>query len=129
MKPAVIILLAEDEKLIQAMLEEALCEAGFSVVTADDGNSALAIVNARHGELAGLVSDVRLGSGPDGWQVARHARELRPDLAVIYMTGDSAVDWAANGVPKSVLVQKPFAPAQVVTALATLLNEIDSQPC
>jgi len=39
------------------------------------------------------------------------------------MTGDSAKNWAAQGVPDSVLLQKPFVHAQLVTALTTLLNE------
>jgi hypothetical protein len=38
------------------------------------------------------------------------------------MTGDSAADWTAEGVPNSILVQKPFAFTQVVTAISTLLN-------
>ena len=39
------------------------------------------------------------------------------------MSGDSADQWPSKGVPKSVMISKPFVLAQVVTALATLLNE------
>jgi hypothetical protein len=42
------------------------------------------------------------------------------------MTGLYAEDWAAQGVPKSLLVQKPFAPAQIITGIATLLNASSS---
>jgi hypothetical protein len=38
------------------------------------------------------------------------------------MSGDSAGDWAANGVPNSIMLNKPFAPAQLVTAVSQLLN-------
>jgi hypothetical protein len=38
------------------------------------------------------------------------------------MTGAAAADWSANGVPKSILLNKPFAPAQIVTAVSQLLN-------
>ena len=58
----------------------------------------------------------------DGWDVARHAREGKPDMPVVYMTGDSADEWASKGVPNSILLTKPFAPAQLVTAVAQLLN-------
>lgn len=126
--PQVIILLAEDEALIQAMVTEVLEDAGFAVVPVSDGTEAISRLDAEHQNLAGLISDIRLGSGPNGWEIARHARELRPDLPVVYMTADSGAEWAANGVPKSVLVQKPFAPAQIVTAIATLINEAGSQP-
>jgi hypothetical protein len=38
------------------------------------------------------------------------------------MSGDSASGWAANGVPNSHMIQKPFATAQVVTAISQLIN-------
>ena len=104
----------------------ALEEGGFEVVVAGSGIEALSALDEMAERLAGLVTDIRLGSGPDGWEVARHGRELRPDLPVVYMTGDSAADWAVKGVPKSVLLQKPFAPAQLITAISTLMNERDS---
>jgi DNA-binding response OmpR family regulator len=57
-----------------------------------------------------------------GWQVAKQARELDPTFPIVYMTGASANDWPSHGVPNSVLLEKPFAPAQLVTAVAQLLN-------
>jgi hypothetical protein len=54
--------------------------------------------------------------------VARHAREVNQDLPVVYVTGFHVEDWASQGVPKSMLVQKPFAPAQIITAISSLLN-------
>jgi hypothetical protein len=38
------------------------------------------------------------------------------------MTGAAAGDWASRGVPNSILLEKPFAPAQLVTAVSQLLN-------
>ena len=38
------------------------------------------------------------------------------------MTGAAADEWASKGVPNSILLQKPFAPAQLVTAVSNLLN-------
>jgi hypothetical protein len=43
------------------------------------------------------------------------------------MTGDSAYLWSAHGVPNSVLLQKPFVDAQLITALANLLNNVAQQ--
>lgn len=40
------------------------------------------------------------------------------------MTGAAANDWGSQGVPNSILLQKPFAPAQLVTAVSKLLNEV-----
>jgi len=58
----------------------------------------------------------------DGWEVARQAREINPQFPVVYMSGASAADWPAKGVPNSMMLEKPFAPAQLVTAVAQLLN-------
>lgn len=54
---------------------------------------------------------------------ARHARELHPDLPVVYITGGAGNEWTSLGVPGSVLVPKPFVATQIVTALSTLLNK------
>jgi hypothetical protein len=43
-------------------------------------------------------------------------------MPVIYMTGDSALHRSGNGVPGSVLLQKPFADAQLISVLASLLH-------
>ena len=58
----------------------------------------------------------------DGWEVARHAREIDPALPVVYMNGGSAEDWGSKGVPNGIVLAKPFAPAQLVTAISQLLN-------
>jgi DNA-binding response OmpR family regulator len=43
-------------------------------------------------------------------------------IPVVYMTGTHGEEWASKGVPNSVLLLKPFAPAQIVTAVSALLN-------
>jgi DNA-binding response OmpR family regulator len=58
----------------------------------------------------------------DGWEVGRAARRIDPDFPVIYMSGVAADQWTIQGVPDSIMLQKPFAPAQLVTALSNLLN-------
>ena len=124
----VLLLLAEDEPLILLSTQDALEAAGFSIVPAADGAEAMAVLAERHGEIKGLVTDVRLGAGPNGWDVARRARELNPLLPVLYATGDSAMDWPVQGVPKSLVIQKPYVAAQVLTAISTLLTEVASTP-
>jgi DNA-binding response OmpR family regulator len=59
-----------------------------------------------------------------GWEVAKQIREIAADFPVVYMTGADADQWTSHGVPKSILLQKPFAPAQLVTAVSQLLNAV-----
>jgi DNA-binding response OmpR family regulator len=49
-------------------------------------------------------------------------REIDPEFPIVYMTGTSADDYGSLGVPNSILLNKPFAPAQLVTAVSQLLN-------
>ena len=48
-------------------------------------------------------------------------------MLVLYVSGDSAHEWTARGVPNSAMVAKPFVDAQIITALATLLVQVDSR--
>lgn len=103
------------------MVESALEEAGFKTTLCISGERAiesLARLNFRV-----LVTDVNLGANKlNGWDVAKHARETDANIGVIYMTGHAAEEWASHGVPNSVLITKPFAPAQLVTAVSNLFN-------
>ena len=121
------ILVVEDEPLIRLVLTEALAEGGYSVLEAVNGFAALELIDGV-AHLRGLVTDVRVGPGPNGWEIAHHAREKFPGLAVVYVTGDSMAEWTANGVPQSTALQKPFASAELVTALANLLVAQQSIP-
>ena len=123
MTDSILILLVEDEALIRINLQEELDEAGFVLVVAGNGGQALAELDADATRFRGVLTDIRLGSGPNGWEVARRARELVPGVPTVYMSGDSAHEWDAQGVPNSVMVAKPFVAAQIITAISNLLNE------
>jgi CheY-like chemotaxis protein len=118
-----VLLLVEDEPLLRFDLAEVLVQAGFDVVQSATGRQALEELKdiAR---FQGIVTDVRLGPPPDGWAVAKAARELVPSMPIVYMSGDSAADWHSMGVPDSIVIQKPFAAAQITTAIAQLINAL-----
>jgi len=120
------ILLTEDEVLIQQVVADGLRDAGFEVVTANDGAEAIQMLEASPELYRALVTDVQLGDGPNGWDLARRARELVNDMPVVYVTADSGGEWASQGVPNSILIHKPFANAQLVTAVAGLLNDVEA---
>ena len=128
-----LILLVEDEPLVLLVAQDAPEAGGYVVLPATSGPEAVAALDRQHGHFVGLVTDIRLGSPPNGWDVARHARELRGDLPVVYTTADSAPEWSVQGVPNSAVVQKPYAGAQLLTAISTLITaaattSADSKP-
>ena len=122
MEGAVKIILVEDEALIALFVQEALEEEGFEVECLLDAGAPEKAIGDGIETVAALVTDVRLGAGLSGWELARLAREASPNLPIVYISGDSAIEHSAQGVPDSLMIQKPFVGAQVVTALATLLN-------
>ncbi|GAC1405527.1 MAG: response regulator [Novosphingobium sp.] len=116
------VLVVDDEPLIALAIADALEEAGFAHELCHSGDSAMATIDDREPAFCALVTDIRLGKGPTGWDVARHARVRHAALPVVYITGDSAADHSAYGVPESVMVQKPFVAMQIITAISNLLN-------
>lgn len=119
---AALLIYVEDEVLLQEALIETLIEAGFEVLTASTGDEGIEAVQSHAGEIRGLITDINLGPGPDGWDVARRARELISGLPVVYVSGASHQDWTSKGVPESMMINKPFAPAQIVVAMSGMLN-------
>ena len=122
MDDVVTILVIEDDQLIQAMIEEALSEGGFEATVTASGDAAITLLHTNKFQYRAVVTDINLIGRFDGWEVARAARETGPTTPVIYMTGTGGGDWPSKGVPNSVLLTKPFAPVQLLTALSNLLN-------
>jgi CheY-like chemotaxis protein len=116
------VLVFEDDELVQATVEDALSEGGFETTTTASGEEAIALLQQNIAQYRAIVTDINLLGRLDGWELARAARGMDPSMPVIYMTGTNGEEWASKGVPKSVLLNKPFAPAQIVTAVAALLN-------
>ena len=116
-----LILVVEDDQTIQSIVAEALSDGGFEPAIASSGEEALTLLGGNKYRV--LIIDIKLGKDRiRGWDVARRARAINRDLPVVYITAANADEWAAQGVPNSVLLTKPFAPAQLVTAVSQLLN-------
>ena len=118
-----LLLLVEDDAAVRELLSEELSESGFQVRAESGGAQAMAALEEDSARFSAVITDIRLGPGPDGWEIGRRARELSSDMAIVYMSGDSSHEWSASGVPNSVIVAKPFVPAQILTAVTMMLNE------
>jgi CheY-like chemotaxis protein len=122
MSEAPFVLVVEDEYFLQGIVEDALTDGGFATDILSSGEEALTLFKSRQKTYKALVTDVNLKGRISGWEVARQVREIDPTCPVVYMTGATTDIWASQGVPNSVLVEKPFAAAQLVTAISQLLN-------
>lgn len=128
MNDKVRVLVVEDDQLIQAMVEEALSDGGFEAVLTASGEEAIVLLRDDKNGIRAVVTDINIGGKIDGWEVARTAREIDPAMPIAYMTGTRSEEWASKGVPNSLLLAKPFAPAQIVTAISQLLNASPAAP-
>lgn len=111
------ILVVEDEDLILDILTMEFTDAGYSVIGARDGETAVAVL-AGPDQVDLLFTDIRLPGGLDGWRVAEEARRLRAGLPVIYATGFSAED--PRLVEGARFFKKPYVPSAVIEAIQAL---------
>ncbi|MGI4745501.1 MAG: response regulator [Janthinobacterium lividum] len=125
---SVLVLVVEDEMVVQLLLEDVLTDGGYAVRCASTAEEAISFLDDVETEFHAVITDVNLTPGKlTGWDVAKHARQIMQDIPVIYATGGSAHEWSANGVPRSILLTKPFATGQIITAISQLINEHSSR--
>ncbi len=106
------ILLVEDEFLIRLSLSETLLDEGFEVIEAQTAADALPILRSE-APIAVLLTDIQLGGDQDGLQLARIAREARPELPIIYMTGRPRSEEPGRHSPRESFIAKPFLPSEL----------------
>jgi CheY-like chemotaxis protein len=116
------VLYVEDEPLLRELAAAMLEDAGFEVVNVESGAAAFLALDDEREPFCAIVTDINLGDGPDGWAVAKHGRELNRDLPVVYVTGANGHQWRAEGVPRSLLVEKPFTSDQIIEAIRSVLE-------
>jgi two-component system cell cycle sensor histidine kinase/response regulator CckA len=109
------VLLVEDEPMVRSVAERALTRHGYSVITADNGEDALEII-ARNEPIDLLISDVVM-PGMDGPTMVREARQTRPELKILFMSG-----YAEEQLRKSIDIEnvnflpKPFSVIELAEA-------------
>jgi DNA-binding NtrC family response regulator len=110
------ILIVEDEAQVLIMAESYLAEHGHHTHSASSIAEAMAIVETDDIAIDILFTDLGLmHDGPQaGLELAKQAVERRPDLRVLYTTGQTVTDgMKALFVPNSALLEKPYTVDQL----------------
>lgn len=117
------ILLVEDEDQVRTLTQRLLERAGYTVVSAADAQSAMALANRHPGSIHLLLVDMML---PDqsGRELAAQITIHRPAMKVLYISGtaDDAIDRHRVLSPGIEFLQKPFAREQLVRKVRKVLD-------
>jgi DNA-binding NtrC family response regulator len=122
------VLLVEDEFLIAEWVAECLSEQGFVVRTASNGRDALRQLAVAPIDV--LFTDINLLDEMDGVALARRARELLPNLPVIYASARVGTLAPGASVPGAAFLRKPYEPeaAGRLIARAVQMEQMEKAP-
>jgi len=105
------VLFVEDEFLIAEWVAQSLSEQGFDVQTVSNAGDALEYLASDPVDV--LFTDINLPGDMDGAALARRAREIFPQLPVIYASARATLLKQEARVPGAIVVPKPYEPALV----------------
>jgi len=117
------VLVVEDEPVVRGVLIEVLHDLGYHALEAVDGREALGLLRG-HWQLDLLITDVGLPGGMNGRQLADLAREQRPGLKVLFVTGYADAAGLSGDVlePGMALIAKPFETGSLARRIRALIE-------
>lgn len=123
------ILVVDDEKPLRDILELTLCDEGYQVLTAADGNEAMELARTVHFDL--VVTDIRM-PGKDGIETIKELRVLDRKLKIIAMSGGQPGgigDYLtlAKALGASAVLKKPFSSDHFISTLRAVLEQDPQQ--
>ena len=117
------ILVVDDEEPIRITMRDLLQRRGHSVITAEHGEAALALIHQRPFDL--LLLDLKMPR-LSGIEVAKRARERQPDVAIIMLTGHGSLDSALEGMHLGLFdyLLKTSSPKHVLERVEAALEQV-----
>lgn len=117
-----VVLIVEDEPMIRMVLAEQLAKLGYRVLEAGNGEAGQAILDQRRaaGEPVDvLFTDIMLGRGINGVELAAWVRTHHPGTRIAYTTGA----WDVSKLTDAPVLRKPYAYKDLHRALTSLLAD------
>jgi len=118
-----VVLVVEDEPDVRMVVRDVLSDLGYAVLEAGSGLAGLAIADSG-ARIDLLVTDVGLPGGMNGRQLADAARQRRPDLKVLFITGYADAMAVGSGRLEQGMqvMTKPFALAALAARVQDIMN-------
>lgn len=122
------VLVVEDEAMLRHMARRALEDAGLTVLEADNGRRALAILAASAVPPGLVLTDLTM-PGMSGQQLGEAIGRRWPDLRILYTSAYSGQDMRTQGLlpDAAAFIQKPFSPDNLVARVTELLRSAPSR--
>jgi CheY-like chemotaxis protein len=114
---ALAVLIVEDDFFVRYDIAGCLREAGYAVIESESGEEALALCKSGM-SIDMIVTDINLGGSASGWDVAKRFRSEKPDMPVVYISGEQFDP--ERCVPDSVFVAKPYQHIDILSACLRL---------
>ncbi|WP_439816580.1 response regulator [Zavarzinia sp. CC-PAN008] len=120
MREEPVVLVVEDEGLIRLDIVDAMEEAGYRTLEADNADDALALLE-QHPEVRAVFADVRMPGSIDGVRLAHIVRDRWPPVALIVTSGHRML--GPTDLPeRAAFVPKPYRTRDIVAMLATVIG-------
>jgi two-component system, cell cycle response regulator CpdR len=118
-------IVVEDDDGVRGLTKELLLDRGYQVITAQNGAEGLDRIRSEP-KLSFMITDIRM-PGIDGWQLARRATEVRPNIKVMYITGYPG-EQPPNDVPPGPLLRKPWRADEFYRCVEQLIGSDAPHP-
>ena len=119
------ILIVEDEETLRILTEKILSKIGYNVYSEKSGDKALEFLKSTNNKqkIDLIISDVVM-PGMNGVELAQHAREMMPDIKIIYFSGytDNVIEDIGISQTKENFLSKPFTTMELSTIVRTVLD-------
>ena len=106
-------LIVEDDPLLRATIVDLLREIDLDTIECESAEAALAMLLTRGSEIAVILSDIRLTGVMDGLDFAREAKQRRPHIPFVLMSGNLG-ERARLLPPGVVFIPKPWQPTHIL---------------
>ena len=117
----VTVLIVDHQTDLADSFARALAAADFDCMVAYDIDNALALIDSKQPQV--VISDVKFPTG-DGFEIARHARRVHPEILVVLMTASDApaIEKQARQAGAAGYLRKPLSNAQLVSNIRSVLS-------
>jgi hypothetical protein len=115
-----VLLVVEDEAIVRRAIVAGLAQAGFVILEADSGQTALDLFDTHRDKIALVLTDLRMPQ-MSGRELAERLRARAPRLPILFTTGAAITEALEDAVAGAVVLRKPYETRALLQAIDGLL--------